>query len=70
MENVTKIVDITLLCKTEVPPHPVSVYNTELAFKCPHCGTELKADLPNMKIDDPKHDLRQITEKRTVISAP
>ena len=69
-KDVKKIVDITMMCKIETPPHPVSINNTELSFKCPHCGTEVTADLPKMKIDDPKHDLRQITEKRTLVSAP
>lgn len=69
MSNVKKIVDVTMMCKSEVPPHPVSIYNTELSFKCPHCGADVTADLPKMKIDDPKHDLRQITEKRTVVAA-
>jgi predicted RNA-binding Zn-ribbon protein involved in translation (DUF1610 family) len=66
--KITKIMDVTMMCKMEVPGHPVTVYNTEKSFICPHCGTAVEADLGNMKLDHPKHDLRQIVEKKTIVS--
>lgn len=63
-----RYIDVTLMCKMDVPASPVTVYHAEHSFSCPHCDTPLIADVSNMKVDHPKHEVRQIVE-RDVIAA-
>lgn len=64
-----KRMDVTLMCKSEVPAQPVTIYGTGAHFTCPHCQAQVQVDLQQMKLDHEKHELRQIVEKGMITSS-